>query len=648
MNTTRGLLTVLVLLCACTQASALVDSGMVLLHTATGTTPGGEGKLELIYLSTGHRVVFEETEAWQARFSPDGQNVAFSVTEGAKMRTANLDGSIIRSDFGTLSRGGFNWCSNGYLYSHGGNGVVRMLAAGGSPREQVYTCHSNTTTPWGEGLGTRLNDASFSLDATRAAGTVGKDGGGFAMMCVNLVDRTQFSPGEPCQGAVSPSGTFASVGNGGHNTYRVWRWEEPYDYQEFPPDGGDTYSGCRPERICPTDETVFAVRDSIRSLCGCPDAKVDINMPRWSCIDDNIYLVQTRPDASLPPECGGSYVIEMSTMEYTKIGPQGTWVMDFYPTEIMPGSESPFTLTPTQLLFTVTEGSSEVPPAKTIVLSATDGISSAPQVESDCEWLEVTATGTAGTTWELTNSLVAAALPATGTAVCTVMVTPAGATQALRYTVELIVEAAVPDPITIQNPGAGDTYRIGDTLRVRYSADMTEISGVVLSLSLNDGESYTLMHTDASQPAGPDQVFDYVIPEHLTIGASQVSTVSSTCVIMVSSYPAGTAMAISGMFSIAEASAVRGATSRLCSGVRGLRVTLRRQGRAATLAVQSPARGIGRIIDMRGREQYRCALGAGRQRFSLERLRAGRLVFQVLYDNGAEESVPFTTTTARE
>jgi len=79
-------------------AAQHLDTGMVLLHTSSTATPGELGRLEVVYLSTGRRVVLDDGSTDMAAFSPDGRKVAFVRWQCSdqSIYTVNIDGTGLR------------------------------------------------------------------------------------------------------------------------------------------------------------------------------------------------------------------------------------------------------------------------------------------------------------------------------------------------------------------------------------------------------------------------------------------------------------------------------------------------------------------------------------------------------------------------
>lgn len=611
-----------------------LDTGMVLLLTSPTRTPGERGKLEIIYLSTGRRIVLDDGATDKATFSPDGRKVALVVS--GTIHTINIDGTgDVTLNAGT--NGNIQWCADGYIYYKGLGNVARISEDNGTPqRFYVADERPSLVGPTGLSLGTYLGDWSLSLDGTIMTGTVSREGGGYANMCVDLVTDSQWSPAMPCQGAMAPSGRKMSISTGGgHHMYRMFDPRRPY--QEFA--SGNTWEGCPPEHMCPTELDFISIRPYFWDSLGL-DAAVRVNCinPKWSDSEEDIFHFCSDNTTGLPDSIGGSFIIQFPQKLFTRIGYQGTMIQGYYAEEIDLGNTPDYVLNPGTVSFSVDQAGA-LPAPKTVTLTSTPLMPSAPAVTGQPAWLLVEASLADAHTVTITNTLVQAALPGEGTVRDTVTVTPAGATGQLTYTVTLTVGPAPQGPIQIFSPVAGQTWYVGDTLRVRYSADSTQVIGTIVSLSTDGGDTYTMMHSGDAEPAGPDLTLEYVIPASLFGGSAAPGETLPDCVVKVSNYPNGFET-YSGTFTIATAPTGTRCRAARPARAEALRAACRRDARGgASLAIHSPGPGIARLLDMRGRTVGSFVVHSGRQSVAVGPVPMGRFLLRVSYCNQADGAV---------
>ncbi|MBD3242556.1 MAG: hypothetical protein GF331_18345 [Chitinivibrionales bacterium] len=122
----------------------------------------------------------------------------------------------------------------------------------------------------------------------------------------------------------------------------------------------------------------------------------------------------------------------------------------------------------------------------------------------------------------------------------------------------VIVTGATQQPaIVLVEPNGGETYRVGDTLHVRWQADLQRITSALLQVSFDEGETYYAINTDSAiEASGPDWGdYAWVIPDSIIDGTSRVSTVSSNCLIMASDYQITMSDVSSNTFAIVPADA---------------------------------------------------------------------------------------------
>lgn len=611
---------------------AVIDSGMVLLMTG--------GKLEVKYLSTGESVVLDDGLATNGSFSPDGRKVAYN-TEGGPINIVNIDGTgRVIAEAGINSRP--TWCSDGYIYGRSLGGIARMREDG-TNRESVYILQAGTTSPNGGTVNPSIGDPSFSLDGTKVVGTVGYSEGGYAMIAIDLTTDSQFTPVQPCQGAISSSGNLLSVSTaGGHHRYRIFPWDR--EYENYGADSGDTWEGCHlPDDnfLCPSGHALFSIRDYFWENTDLPtDVRVSSDAaPQWSNSEE--YVMMFTPEGSgITDSVAGTWLVEIpeertiliGAEAYTKVGPKGTHCIGYYAEEIRLSAVD-FAVVPSVLAFTA-DNLPQLPAAKTVTLSSTTAMSSAPTISGQPVWLQVTPTLDGPNTVTIENALVGAALPAEGQYTATVSVLADGAGEAVTYDVTLNVGPPPPGPFTIHNPSGGETYYVGDTLVVRYTADTLQLLGTVLSISVNAGEDYAPMHSDDALPLGDNLEYEYVIPADLFGPTDDVFT---ECMIRVTDYPNGSDV-FSQMFTIAkESSGTRRQSLAQATGTLKLQVAMGRGAHGSFLKLFAPASGVARLFGVNGRVLHTFQLTGSVQTIDLGCLPAGRYMLQAEYDGGLQE-----------
>lgn len=615
------------------SVQAVIDSGMVLFKMGTGEKEA----LELVYLSTGRRVVLVDGLVKYAKFSPDGTRIALvkdTPSRAKRGHTMNLDGSNLL-DMG-FSTNDIHWCGNGYLY-WGNMGVKRMPEDGGAI-EQVWALNEDNWYPTpipGLEVSERTADLSITTDGRWVVGTSKKrrDGvpGGYAMMAFDLVNMTAYSPAEPCQGAISTLGARMTVGNGGHHTYRAF--PPLQEYAEF--DNGNTWSGCGSDRLCPVDEGVVGIKQYLCDLYGVDDpGSFDCSTPRWCRADDDIVTLNAIPkDPSLPDSVFGAFVIEFapgewSSCTYTKVGPIGIRIEDYFPGEI-DLSDAPYVLTPLTMSFDVEAGSSVLPPSKTATVVAQSDLTGTATLSGQPAWLDVTVTAVDARTVEFVNTLVSAELPGEGVDSATITVTPEPGATPVTYTVYLDVAPEPLPPISILSPAQGAVYTVGDTLRVSYTTNDDGLQGVVVNLSVDEGETYVKLHTTEALPTGANQTFDYVLTSALFNGAA--TQVFDGCLLMLTNYPTGYD-SFSPLFTIQQSTSATAFPNRAVT--EGVTLSPAAATPAASFTVNSRTPATVILLSIRGRLVQTWQVGAGTHTLSARHVPAGHYLVEARMGDG--------------
>jgi len=629
---------------------------MVLLMREVPAGDASGNVIEVKYLSTGKTVTIQNGAANGPCFSPDGRKIAFfnrTLRDGKSKRhrlyTVNIDGSDRRrlhDEYLYTIHNGAQWSTDGYIYwtgwgcvSGGDGGLIAKAPKDGGSPVLAHDIIGGVSTPTGTTVDGGTGSFQMSLDGLRTTVTAQHrepDGSkaGWAQLCTRMDTHEEFSPWRPCQGGISPDGQILSVSFAGHRAYRFTRWPNPY--VEYGTDGewGNTYDGCpgHYDNMCPDYDTVIHLGADLKEMFQLEGGMgPEISSPRFSNSDNDIFIFGTS-EKLRDERAGGAWLFELSTGEYTKVAPLDTDILDYYRTEIT--LSTPVVLAPQFTLFYV-DTNGTLPGAKTVTLSSTTDMSGEPAVSGIPDWLNVDITRVSAREYTLACTVVGTAIPDSGWFEDSISVTPNGSNESLQMLVTLYVEVHPDLPITIANPLAGQMCRVGDTLRVEYSADSILIPGTLISLSVDAGDSWIQMHDDASWETGSNKVLEYVIPS--TIDGR--SLVSDQCLVLISRYPDGNET-YSGVFSITESTGTYQNKRRESASARcALRVALKRSASAAVLTVTSPTSGTARLIDLQGRTAHAFRLVEGAQGIRLPSLKAGRYLLEISYASGARKTV---------
>lgn len=650
----RLLLICLVMLASHTRAQ--LDTGMVLLHTSASEEAGyeGSGNLVIRHLSTGDSIVLQDGGVRAAVFSPNGQKVAY--WDGSGIHTVNVDGTerqLVTSD-GSAEMA---WCTNGYIYFHesGSTAIPRVPEDGGAV-EIVHTASGNLTAYDGSIIHPEYNDLDISLDGSRGVATVlrsdipGREYGAYCQRAIDFSTGEEYSFLGPCQGSISPDGSMITASGLMHSILRAVPWRQPV--VEYGLDGawGNTYDGCEeygsPYALgadsmfhCPAYVDVFLLGYEVAILYNLDPHPstwnvnwqdvVQVGQPHWASTDQDVFLFYAHANTS--DAADGSYLYQISTREYTRMGDLPTYALDYFPAELT-GDALAFACSPSSIGFDYEPGGT-VPAARNVSLTSVDAMSGAPSLSGAPNWLQVTATAVNATEYTLVNTLVADSMPGEGTYNATVTVTPSGSATTLTYAVSLSVAVPVPS-IVIHEPTSSASLVVGDTLRVRYSTDET-VSGTIVSLSTDAGETLKQLHTGESWGAGDNVLLEYVIQaDDLGPGV----TVATECLVQVSRYPDGL-NTFSGLFTISSANSSAAARSRAAARAGALKASISRTVTGTSLRIESPSRGTLRLFDMYGRVVVSCAAEPGIQHVSVPVLRAGRYLLVLQGNGGTREGV---------
>ncbi len=117
--------------------------------------------------------------------------------------------------------------------------------------------------------------------------------------------------------------------------------------------------------------------------------------------------------------------------------------------------------------------------------------------------------------------------------------------------IEIIAVAEKQSPIVVTSPADGDTYRPGDTLHIRWQTHDPMIGGVVLELTVNEGESWEVIVPEGSIARGEAGWEDYawVVPDDPAL-------FSSACIVRIHEYNRKDVFDLSeGLFTIGSSAA---------------------------------------------------------------------------------------------
>ncbi len=84
-------------------------------------------------------------------------------------------------------------------------------------------------------------------------------------------------------------------------------------------------------------------------------------------------------------------------------------------------------------------------------------------------------------------------------------------------------------------PNGGEVYTSGDTMQIEWWSDSTVVAGAIVSLSIDDGESWFSLSAESSVSPGFDSLA-WPIPDSLRNGFNMVPVASTTCLIKVREY----------------------------------------------------------------------------------------------------------------
>jgi len=92
--------------------------------------------------------------------------------------------------------------------------------------------------------------------------------------------------------------------------------------------------------------------------------------------------------------------------------------------------------------------------------------------------------------------------------------------------------------LTVLAPNGGETFHVGDTMHVRWSADTSRVGAVNIELSFDAGSTWNLLTSSHSVFVTDSTWGDYrwVVPESLATVSGMVSTLSAECLVRVWNY----------------------------------------------------------------------------------------------------------------
>jgi hypothetical protein len=92
--------------------------------------------------------------------------------------------------------------------------------------------------------------------------------------------------------------------------------------------------------------------------------------------------------------------------------------------------------------------------------------------------------------------------------------------------------------LTVLAPNGGETFHVGDTMYVRWSADTTRVGAVNIEISFDAGNGWNLLTSSHSVYVTDSTWGDYrwVVPESLATVSGTISTLSASCLVRVWNY----------------------------------------------------------------------------------------------------------------
>jgi len=226
---------------------------------------------------------------------------------------------------------------------------------------------------------------------------------------------------------------------------------------------------------------------------------------------------------------------------------------------------------PDMILFDLVQGGVSDPESTVVTISAENTTTpvGALSVSGVPAWLSARPSSTGKA---IVNTINTAALTTLGTFEATITVSDAGTGLRTTYLATINYRAPEVNPISVKQPNATTRLKVGDTLKVIYTADCVKVASVTVNLSVNDGEDYVRLHQGNSLECGIDRTLAWRITDSITIDAVKVPVASANCIIAVRSYN-GPEYAFSQVFAIDPWSSVlpRHAGRRTLAGSEGLR-----------------------------------------------------------------------------
>lgn len=102
--------------------------------------------------------------------------------------------------------------------------------------------------------------------------------------------------------------------------------------------------------------------------------------------------------------------------------------------------------------------------------------------------------------------------------------------------VEIIAGHAGAPPITVTSPNGGETFGIGETMTIAWSGNPEDVGAVVVDLSVDNGDSWTIISGTTSIPGFTEGMttgsFAFSIPESIR----DINLVSTSCLVRVCDY----------------------------------------------------------------------------------------------------------------
>lgn len=559
----------------CLPLSLLALDGMVL---QTDRVMFNAGLLTLTYLSTGHKDTLHDGLVYGPSFSPDGRRVAYGDYLAGQLCVADIDGDN-RSEISACPglEPTVTWAGDGYIYFCYRDPNLYRVRPDGSERSIVFTSDNN------------MHAGSVSQDGLRAAWTKPT----WSVAVADLATGTERSFGSGCQGTISPDGALVTHNTDSHTEAHLMRWEDGSVYRTIsPPEHRfnlhrwahhaqnyvcytieETNTGCIhnvatdeitevgwgiawdyfPEELQPgpSEPSIglsSAAIDFVSTSGGMvsPSSEIVVVANRTAGTTLAPVHVSSPPPWLVVETVGtGNSQSLRHTINTAAISVDGAYVAEMLVSAEGARDSARYCVrlfvadTAMQAGIAVVPGSAALSPDSTLLFSAIavdqygNKLSSQPSM-----------------TWEATGGGI---IDGSGTFTAgsvdggpfEVRVMAGGDTGTATVSV---VGRVLGEAVRVDRPGAGYARAQGDTLLVSWDADCSQVPGVKVELTLDDGEHWTAIENSGSLSCGR-QTWQWVIPDSLQVLDARVSTASDRCRVRVANY-LGQGEGLSALFSI--------------------------------------------------------------------------------------------------